>query len=131
MKKRNLGLFIRLGLSVILLVVLFIIIDWQELLTALAKIQISEYLIGLLLYLGVMAFWSLRWYLLIRATDNPLPVSLRRVFRTILISVFYSNFLPTVVGTDMGRLYELSPDHKPTAAVASTVLLDRLIGLAS
>jgi uncharacterized protein (TIRG00374 family) len=49
---------------------------------------------------------------------------------TLVIGVFFSMFLPTIVGTDVGRVYELGRDDSfRKSNLVSTVLLDRLLGL--
>ncbi|MCB9449952.1 MAG: flippase-like domain-containing protein [Anaerolineaceae bacterium] len=130
MKKQYTGILIRVALSVVLLVLLFAIIDRDALFLALAKVDVTTYLIGLVVFFGAVSFWTLRWYLFIRASGD--RSSYGRAYMTLLIGFFYSMFLPTIVGNDVGRMYELGreSDNKKTTVV-STVLLDRVVGLIS
>lgn len=128
MKKQNLSVIVRLVLSVVLLLLLLTVIDRDALLKAIVSIDVSIYLAGLLAYFGAITFWAVRWNLFIRAASE--PVNFGRAFATLLMGIFYSMFLPTIVGTDIGRMYELSREEETNnAKVVSTVLLDRLVGL--
>lgn len=130
LKRQYTGILIRLFLSVALLVLLFAIIDRDALFKALAAVNPVIYGVGLLSFFGAVSFWTLRWYLFIRAAGE--QVSYLRAYATMLTGFFYSMFLPTFVGNDVGRMVELGRDssNKKTNVV-STVLLDRLVGLIS
>jgi len=128
MKRQYLGIVLRLVMSVILLGVLFLLIDRDALLKAFMSVDPVYYLLGLAAYFATVAFWTLRWHLFIRAAGQ--PVGLGRALATLLTGIFYSMFLPTIVGTDVGRMYELARDeNNKKSSVVSTVLLDRLMGM--
>jgi glycosyltransferase 2 family protein len=127
MNRQQLSGIIRLLLSVILLVLLFSSIDRQDLLTHFRELKPAYYLIGLVAYTGFVLLWTVRWYIIIRATNE--TVSFGRALSTLLMGIFFSMFLPTIVGTDVGRMVEMSREGDNSARVISSVLLDRLIGL--
>lgn len=127
MNRQRLTLFIRLGLSVVLIGLLFSLIDRRHFVEHLRSLDVSYFLIGLLCYIISVVLWSVRWYLFIRATGE--PATLWRVFKTTITGIFFSMFLPTLVGTDLGRMYEMARDRDDKVGVVSTVLLDRLMGL--
>lgn len=127
MTKQRATLFIRLGLSIVLIGLLFSLIDRKHFVEHLRSLNVSYFLLGLTCYVVSVVLWSVRWHLFIRATGE--VVSLWRVFQTTITGVFFSMFLPTVVGTDLGRMYEMSRDREDKVSVVSTVLLDRLMGL--
>lgn len=129
LNRSQLGTFIRLGLSVVLLVVLFSIIDGQQFIGHLMHINPAYYIIGLLCYFGFIALWSLRWHFILRAAGE--RIGYRRVFTTTLVGNFFAMFLPEAVGSDLARMSEVSDEQRPRANIVSTVLLDRLIGLVS
>lgn len=130
MKKQYVSILLRLGLSIVLLGLLFVVIDRDALLQTLSSINIAHYLAGLGVYFLVMGLWGLRWHLFIRAAKE--PVGFDRTLGTLFIGMFYAMFLPTIVGTDVGRMYELGRDAGSNKTnVVSTVLFDRLIGMIS
>jgi len=129
MKRPSLGVVVRILLSIALLVVLLMLIDRDALLKAFVEMDAQLFLIGLLVYALSVGVWSFRWLLIIRAAGE--NVGYVRVFLTTLVGLFFSQFLPAMVGTDVARMVELSDEAGTNARVVSTVLLDRLIGLIS
>lgn len=128
-KKQRLGLLIRLALSAVLIVLLFSLIDREHFVQHLRNMNLTYFVIGLGFYFLGIGFWALRWYIFIHATEK--DVSFWSVLRVTIIGIFFSMFLPTMVGTDLGRMYEMSRDRENKIGVVSTVLLDRLMGLAT
>ena len=119
----------RIALSVLLLVLLFSLIDRQALFSALIAVQPGTYALAVALYLGSVALAALRWHLILRAAG--LPISLRQAIGINLVGNFFSMFLPTAAGGDLARVYEVSRHIEKGAEPASTVLLDRMVGLIS
>ncbi|MGB1285889.1 MAG: lysylphosphatidylglycerol synthase transmembrane domain-containing protein, partial [Aggregatilineales bacterium] len=129
MTKQRRGAALRLLLSIILMGLLLTQIDTENLLTEFQKVNPALYALGLLIFIGSLVAWTLRWSILLYDTGE--QVSFRVVFTTLLIGLFLSLFLPSVVGMDAGRMHELSRMRENKIGVVSTVLLDRLIGLVS
>jgi glycosyltransferase 2 family protein len=129
MKRPTMGVVVRVLLSVALLVVLLMLIDRQALLQAFVEMDGRLFLIGLGVYALSVGVWSFRWLLIISVAGE--TVGYVRVFLTTLVGLFFSQFLPAMVGTDIARMVELSDEAGTNARVVSTVLLDRLIGLVS
>ncbi len=71
---------------------------------------------------------SMRWYVLLRATREPvtLPQSLRLTFA----GLFASNYLPTTIGGDVVRLAGAVQLGLDGARSAATLVVDRLVGMA-
>lgn len=131
MKKLRELVNFRLILSLGLLGLLFVFVDWQTIISNIIQADIRFYLLGLCFYFMTVTLWALRWYILLISLEDSVKIPYLRVFRATIIGVFYSLFLPKAVGTDVGRIYEIFSDQKPDAKLASTVLLDRIIGLLS
>jgi uncharacterized protein (TIRG00374 family) len=129
MGKQKRGILVRLVLSVVLLILLFSRIDINHVLDDLQNVNIPYFIIGLAIFWGYLVLWSYRWQLFLRGAGE--AIRLGELFQTLLIGFFFSMFLPTVVGTDAGRMYELSRERENKTGVVSTVLLDRVVGLIS
>lgn len=126
--KQQLGLILRLLTAVGLLTALFLVIDRDALLATFLSVNPTLYLLGLVAFIGTILTWTLRWHLLMRAAGEAITYDKSLV--TLTIGMFFSMFLPTVVGTDLGRVYELGRDDSYRKSIlVSTVLLDRLMGL--
>ena len=70
-----------------------------------------------------------RWQILLGVLDFNLPWP--RVFRIYFAGMFFSLFLPTVVGGDGVKSYLVSRDLKRIPAALYTLLADRTVGLAA
>ena len=87
------------------------------------------------LFFGMMAallvptmFLSIRWWMLLRGYG--FEARLGQVFFITYSGAFFNNFLPGSVGGDLTKAILASSGEERKAAVAGTVILDRLIGLA-
>lgn len=74
-------------------------------------------------------FMALRWWLLLRGHGFDVPLG--RIFLVTYAGAFFNNFLPGAVGGDLTKAILASSGEDRKAAVAGTVILDRLIGLAT
>jgi uncharacterized protein (TIRG00374 family) len=79
------------------------------------------------LYLGGVLVRAYRWGVLVWALG--VGVSWRRLVALYFVGSFFSFVLPTGVGGDVVRMYELSQDGHRTASAISSVLVDRFLGL--
>jgi glycosyltransferase 2 family protein len=129
MGKQKRGILVRLILSVVLLVLLFSRIEVDHFLSDLRHVNIAYFAIGLAIFWSYLVLWAYRWQLFLYGAGE--TIKLGEIFQTLLIGFFFSMFLPTVVGTDAGRMYELSRERENKTGVVSTVLLDRVVGLIS
>lgn len=85
------------------------------------------FLAGLALFVGSVLAGAYRWGVLVRALG--VRVSGWRLVELYFVGVFFSIFLPTGVGGDVVKMYELSRDHHQATAAISSVLVDRFLGL--
>jgi uncharacterized protein (TIRG00374 family) len=73
--------------------------------------------------------FTLRWQTLIKGYG--LPVTWLDLFRFYLIGLFFNNFLPTSIGGDVFRIYHLIEKSGDRTAGFTSVLTERLLGIAS
>jgi uncharacterized protein (TIRG00374 family) len=71
---------------------------------------------------------ALRWWLLLRG--HGFQARLGQIFFVTYAGAFFNNFLPGSVGGDLTKAILASSGEQRKAAVAGTVILDRVIGLA-
>jgi uncharacterized protein (TIRG00374 family) len=129
MKRQRLMTIARLALSVILLAAVLLSINVPEFIQRLTQINLGYFVVGLAIYLASIGTWALRWYVFLRDTVS--DVRYTDTLITLLAGLFTSLFLPSMVGADIGRAYELSRRSQQIVDVVSTVLFDRLIGFVS
>ena len=126
--KKALSIFLRIGISIILFVILFYSkeIDIHNLLghirNANKPLLLLVFSCALLNY--ILCFF--RWNILLKAADIHLPV--KRVLISFCGGVFFSLFLPSSIGGDFARSIDLARHTQKTKEVIATVFMDRLIG---
>ena len=79
----------------------------------------------LMIYLSQAA----RWRLLLRANDFEVPLG--RAFRVTWSGAFFNQILPGSVGGDVAKALIVAHGESRKAAAIGTVILDRLVGLAT
>jgi uncharacterized protein (TIRG00374 family) len=102
-------------------------IDLQEVLPVLAAMDWLPFLGALALFLSGSLVRAYRWGSLVWALG--VQVRWRRLVFLYFVGAFFSQILPTGVGGDAVRMYELSRDDHRAAAAISSVLVDRFLGL--
>ncbi|MDI7274615.1 MAG: lysylphosphatidylglycerol synthase transmembrane domain-containing protein [Anaerolineae bacterium] len=119
----NLG---RLGVSVCLLALLLRRVSPRETAAALATANWPLLGLALALYVGSSPLRALRWRALVRAKGIKVPLA--RLVVLYYVGGFLNLMLPTGIGGDAIRAYELSR-HAPAELAVGTVLVDRATGL--
>jgi uncharacterized membrane protein YbhN (UPF0104 family) len=82
-------------------------------------------MVALLVPIGIL---SLRWWLLLRGHGFQAPFG--RIFFVTYAGTFFNYFLPGAVGGDLTKAILVAHGEDRKAAVAATVILDRVVGLA-
>jgi uncharacterized protein (TIRG00374 family) len=84
-------------------------------------------LFALLLYFGAITVGSVKWQILLKAQGISVPLGTLLSFT--FVGLFFGNFLPTNVGGDLVRGYDLARHTQLPAETAISVLVDRMLGL--
>jgi glycosyltransferase 2 family protein len=128
-RRRHVAWALRLVLSAALLALLFRLVDGAALATMLASLRPGVLLAGFALFVASIAIGTVRWQMLLRAAGE--RIGFWRLLGINLVGGFFSMFLPTAVGGDVARMYEVAGDAGARTRSVSTVLFDRAVGLAS
>jgi glycosyltransferase 2 family protein len=119
--------FVKLAVSVALLLFLFSKVDAARLWSAARHASIS-WLAGALALYGLMVVASAwRWGLLLTAQDVRLPF--RTLTSSFLVATFFNNFLPSNIGGDVIRIADTARAAGSKTLATTVVLLDRGLGL--
>jgi uncharacterized protein (TIRG00374 family) len=84
-------------------------------------------LVALGLYFGAIAVGAFKWQILLRAQGIRVPLS--NLLSFTFVGLFFGNFLPTNVGGDLVRGYDLARHTLLPAETAVSVIVDRMLGL--
>jgi uncharacterized protein (TIRG00374 family) len=125
--RRRLGSILKFAVSLGLLIVLLARVGIRQALATLKTAHWSLLLLGLSLYIVGIALRAVRWRALLRAQSVTVPLS--RLVALYYVGSFFNIMLPTGVGGDAVRAYELARDCGSSPISVGTVLADRAIGL--
>jgi uncharacterized protein (TIRG00374 family) len=127
MRKERLLNLLKVCFSLALLALLLKQVGWQQTLETLGKARLSYLAAAFVLYLVGIVIRAYRWQILLSALRMDIPLA--RLTVLYFVGTFFSNFLPTGIGGDVVRVYELSRQSKRPIESVGTVLLDRATGL--
>lgn len=102
-------------------------VDLRALGEILRRIQPGYLSVALLLVMTGVVLRAWRWQILLR--DQQVMASLRELTSLWLISFLFNNILPSGIGGDTVKMYELSRSSERGADAVSSVLVDRFLGI--
>lgn len=118
---------LKIVLSLVLLVIVLSQFSLAELWRELQDVDLRLLGLALLSYLAGVGIRAYRWQMLFRALGE--HVSFWRLTELYLVGMFFNHFLPTGIGGDVVRIYEVSRQESHTSVAISTTLADRLTGI--
>ncbi|MFA5144393.1 MAG: lysylphosphatidylglycerol synthase transmembrane domain-containing protein [Candidatus Omnitrophota bacterium] len=126
--KKILSIFLRVGISVILLVIVlrFNKIDTHSLMQDIRRADKFMLALAFGIFLFNYILSLLRWEMLLKAFKVHLP--LKRVITSFAGGTFFNLFLPSTIGGDFLRSIDLAAHTKKPKEIIATVFLDRLSG---
>ncbi|MGQ9681629.1 MAG: lysylphosphatidylglycerol synthase transmembrane domain-containing protein [Anaerolineae bacterium] len=125
--RRRLASLLKLVLSLGLVALLLSRVSLRHAFEALAQAQWRFVGLALALYLGSVPLRALRWQALLRAKGIAVPF--QRLATLYYVGGFFNIMLPTGIGGDAVRAYELARYTPFVETAVGTVLLDRAAGL--
>ncbi|MDO8241145.1 MAG: lysylphosphatidylglycerol synthase transmembrane domain-containing protein [Candidatus Moranbacteria bacterium] len=118
---------IKLAISLAFLFWLIFKINWQEVLALLSKIEIKYIVLYFIVLVAGILVSAYKWKKLAEFKGIHLP--LRDFFKFYLAGTFINNFMPSFIGGDTFRAYQIGKAEKKYTQAASSVVVDRLTGL--
>lgn len=125
--RRRILFWVKVAVSALVLYLVFRGTDLAQVSRFLADSRKPLWAAALLLMVLSQIVSTFRWNILLRPLDFALPWF--RVFRIYFTGMFFSLFLPTLVGGDGIKTYYIAPDWKRVPAAVYTLLADRTVGL--
>ncbi len=126
--------FLKVLLSVLLLGYLVYKAEPMKIVEVLGQVWYNDRMVYLLLAIGIYLLatiiYTWRWQILVKACGLQV-VTWLDLFRFYLIGLFFNNFLPTSIGGDVFRIYHLIEKSGDRTAGFTSVLTERLLGIAS
>ncbi len=124
--KKLLFVFLRFGISAVLLLLVFRQVDEKSLFEIVKSADKPLLFSSLAVYLLTYALCIYRWSMLLGAVGIRIPIT--RIIISYSGGVFFSLFLPSTIGGDVMRSVDMAAHTKKTKEVLATVFVDRLSG---
>jgi uncharacterized protein (TIRG00374 family) len=118
---------LKVAVSLVGVLILVLTQDIEAVSQALRNVNWLPFLVALLLFLSGSLVRAYRWGVLVWALG--VQVSWWRLVGLYFVGAFFSLFLPTGVGGDAVKMFELSRDDGTASSAISSVLVDRFLGL--
>lgn len=132
MKRRILLFIVRTIVSVSLVVFLLFHLGKENLFGLPAYLDDASYqflVLAILAFFAAIAIGALRWGKLLKIQG--IKFGFTPLLKLTLISNFFSNFLPGLVGGDAVKLFYAARKSRKTAGILASILLDRIMGVAA
>ncbi len=119
--KKIFSIFIRVAISIILLIFLFRHADARSLLGIIKSANKPLLFLSVIVFFLTYCLGLWRWIMLLKAVKINLPI--RRVITSYSGGIFFSLFLPSTIGGDFLRSVDLSMHTKKPKEVIATIFL--------
>ncbi|MEE9422711.1 MAG: lysylphosphatidylglycerol synthase transmembrane domain-containing protein [Gammaproteobacteria bacterium] len=120
---------IKLLVSLTILFILVQATDTENLKRSLYSVEYDAIFYALFLIVLIRFIMALRWKVLLHFYQ--ISASLKKLFGIIFVSNALGHLLPSGLGTDIIRVYELSKNKGSSEKILASVFLDRVFGLIS
>jgi len=127
---QKLWFLVKLSVSLVLVVYLLSIVDWEQALHTISQANKLLLAIGPLFWLASLVMGAARWQVVL--AGNGVDFSIRQAYSGYLLGSFYNIFLPGVVGGDAVRVgLCVSETRCEVGTATASVLLERVSGVAA
>jgi len=124
---------IKIVFSIGLLAYLIHLADPEKIFSIISRIwtggQFIYVLLAILTFTFAIVIYAYRWQVLLKGYN--VHVSVFKLFKFYLIGLFFNNFLPTGIGGDITRIYNLIQEAGDRTIGFASVMTERLLGITS
>ncbi len=127
LRNKYITTLIKIVISVSLIYYLLYKIGFGKLIEVYYEIEFGWIIFALLLVTVSNLLGVVQWRLLLKSSK--VEISYQKTLNYYFIGLFFNNFLISLLGGDIFRVYDISKHSGKNSTAISTVFLDRLIGL--
>ena len=127
MNRKRLVDLLKVLVSLGLIALLLSQIGFQQVVEVFSKANMIYWLLGLTMFLLGIVIKTFRWQILLDALD--IHISAPELLQLNFIGFLFNNILPSGIGGDVVKMYELSKDSRRGAESVNAVFVDRVVGL--
>jgi uncharacterized protein (TIRG00374 family) len=125
--KKMIKLSIKIVFTILFLWWIVFKIDWLQTWGYFKAIGISQIILYLFLYFLGMAASAYKWQFL--AKNKGISIPFKKFFQYYFSATFINNFMPSFVGGDAFKAYQIGQDDDKFKEGVSSVIVDRITGL--
>ena len=125
--KKSILLVLKIAISIALLLWVIRKTELSEVVQALKGVNIYFLVGAFIIYCGSYYLRTYRWQILLKIKG--VKASHLYLYKSYIVGIFFSNFLPSIVGGDAVRVYDIWRLEPNKSISVSTVLVDRILGL--
>ncbi|MDJ0596103.1 MAG: lysylphosphatidylglycerol synthase transmembrane domain-containing protein [Pleurocapsa sp. MO_226.B13] len=126
-QKKTILIILKLVSSIALILWVIRKTQLSEVIQALKEANIYFLLGAFVLYSGSYYLRTYRWQILLKTKG--IKASNIYLYQSYIVGIFFSNFLPSIVGGDAVRIYDIWRLEPNKSISVSTVIVDRILGL--
>ncbi|TAK94928.1 flippase-like domain-containing protein [Patescibacteria group bacterium] len=129
-KLKKVGKFlIKLVVSLFFIYLILQKVNWQEALVYLKRVTPGNLVVYVVIILAAMVISAIKWRML--AVFKGFHGSFMKYFKLYLTGAFINNFVPSTIGGDVFRAYQIGKEEKRYFESTAAVVVDRFTGLIS
>ena len=125
--RKKILLVIQFVISIILIVNIFLRLDFQRFIHELASLRLLSYLLFLSFYLVSIILVAYKWWILLLRNGFSLPFF--HVFKINWIGFFYNQFLPGRIGGDVLKIIYIMQNETEKSKISVSVVMDRIYNI--
>ncbi len=131
MKKRyaSVSTILKAGISLALLAVIFLKLDWSKAAELIRNSDPFWWFVALLITLGAVVISAYKWRLILES--QRVRVTMQKLVSSYFIGLFLNNFLPTSMGGDVFRAYDVARISDQTPKAIASVIAERVLAMAT
>lgn len=119
------GGIIKALLTILLLWFLFTKLDVKEVGAILSELSQSQLLLAILITVAAVILSAYKWQILL--VSRGWKLSLVTLTKVYFVGLFMNNFLPSSIGGDMMRIYQIGKRINNNSEAAASVILERIL----
>ena len=120
-------LFLKISASIALLFLILSFTDIKSVLNNLMKLKATTVCLGVTILLLAQIISTYRWQRIIKIEGADLPF--RTLFSSYMVGMFVNNFLPSSIGGDVVKIYDVYRTTHNTTLATISVFMERFSGL--
>ncbi|HIP50379.1 MAG TPA: flippase-like domain-containing protein, partial [Candidatus Pacebacteria bacterium] len=126
-KNNKCKIFLKISISLFLLYLLIINVDWREVWNYIVNANIYLIIAYVIFYFLGLFISARKWQVL--AEFKKFTNTYFFYFKSYLLGTFLNNFFPSFVGGDAYRVYVLGKQENKIGESSTTIVVDRISGL--